>query len=79
MYTSGTTGRPKGAVLTHGNLLWNTFNPLVDVDLAHDEVTLVIAPLFHIAALNHDLTCRPCSRAAGPSCRSPSTRPPPST
>ncbi len=51
MYTSGTTGRPKGAMLTHGNLTWNTTNVLVDLDLRHDEVALVVAPLFHIAAL----------------------------
>ncbi|NUT51218.1 MAG: long-chain fatty acid--CoA ligase [Saccharothrix sp.] len=57
MYTSGTTGRPKGAVLTHGNLTWNTVNVLVDVDLAGDEVTLVVAPLFHTAGLN--MTCLP--------------------
>ncbi|MEU4742815.1 long-chain fatty acid--CoA ligase [Actinosynnema sp. NPDC023658] len=57
MYTSGTTGRPKGAVLTHGNLTWNTVNVLVDVDLASDEVTLVVAPLFHTAGLN--MTCLP--------------------
>lgn len=55
MYTSGTTGRPKGAMLTHANLTWNTFNLLVDVPLAHDEVTLVSAPLFHIAALAQTL------------------------
>ena len=52
MYTSGTTGRPKGAVLTHGNLTWNTYNLLVDVDLTGHEVTLVSAPLFHTAALS---------------------------
>lgn len=55
MYTSGTTGRPKGAMLTHGNLTWNTFNLLVDVPFGHDEVTLVSAPLFHIAALAQTL------------------------
>lgn len=55
MYTSGTTGRPKGAMLTHANLTWNTFNLLVDVPLAHDEVALVSAPLFHIAALAQTL------------------------
>ncbi len=55
LYTSGTTGRPKGAVLTHANLLWNAVNLMVDVDLAGDEVTLVGAPLFHVAALNQTL------------------------
>jgi len=52
MYTSGTTGRPKGAALTHANITWNSFNRLIDVDLAGDEVTLVNAPMFHVAALN---------------------------
>ncbi|SDL22128.1 fatty-acyl-CoA synthase [Glycomyces sambucus] len=57
MYTSGTTGRPKGALLTHGNLTWNAFNVLVDIDLASDETTLCTAPLFHTAGLN--MTCLP--------------------
>lgn len=52
MYTSGTTGRPKGATLTHGNVTWNAVNVLVDADLRDDEVTLVTAPMFHTAALN---------------------------
>ena len=51
VYTSGTTGRPKGATLSHGNLTWNCVNVLVDTDLASDEVALVCAPLFHVAAL----------------------------
>ncbi|TYB61776.1 long-chain fatty acid--CoA ligase [Nonomuraea sp. PA05] len=55
LYTSGTTGRPKGAVLTHGNLVWNSYNMLVGADLRSDEVTLVSAPLFHVAALNQTL------------------------
>ena len=57
MYTSGTTGRAKGALLTHGNLTWNALNVLVDIDLAHDETTLCAAPLFHTAGLN--MTCLP--------------------
>lgn len=57
MYTSGTTGRPKGAVLSHANITWNSLNVLVDTDLASDEITLVTAPLFHTAALN--MTCLP--------------------
>jgi fatty-acyl-CoA synthase len=51
-YTSGTSGRPKGVMLTHGNIIWNVYNLLVDVDLGSDEVALVTAPLFHTAALN---------------------------
>jgi len=52
MYTSGTTGRPKGAMLTHGNFTWNIANVMIDLDFRHDEVALIVAPLFHIAALS---------------------------
>ncbi|MEU9060898.1 long-chain fatty acid--CoA ligase [Streptomyces sp. NPDC048430] len=52
MYTSGTTGRPKGAMLTHANLTWNAINVLLDHDLISDETALVSAPLFHTAGLN---------------------------
>ncbi|MBO0908334.1 acyl-CoA synthetase [Arthrobacter sunyaminii] len=52
MYTSGTTGRPKGALLTHGNLFFNDINVLIDSDIRPDEVCLAAAPLFHIAGLN---------------------------
>ncbi|MET0495938.1 MAG: long-chain fatty acid--CoA ligase [Actinoplanes sp.] len=55
LYTSGTTGRPKGATLTHANVVWNCFNLLVGVDVAADEMTLIGAPLFHVAALNQCL------------------------
>jgi fatty-acyl-CoA synthase len=54
-YTSGTSGRPKGVMLSHGNIIWNVYNLLVDVDLRSDEVALVTAPLFHTAALNQVL------------------------
>lgn len=52
MYTSGTTGRPKGAVLTHGNIFFNDVNVLIEDDVRPDEVCLAAAPLFHIAGLN---------------------------
>ena len=52
MYTSGTTGRPKGAMLTHGNFWWNNTNALHALDIVQDDVTLVAAPIFHIGGLN---------------------------
>ena len=52
MYTSGTTGGPKGAMLTHGNLFWNNVNALLCFDVSQDDVSLVAAPLFHIGGLN---------------------------
>ncbi|MEW1960642.1 long-chain fatty acid--CoA ligase [Kineococcus sp. NPDC059986] len=51
LYTSGTTGRPKGAVLTHGNLTWNTLNQLTHVDVSRRERALCTAPLFHAVGL----------------------------
>jgi fatty-acyl-CoA synthase len=52
MYTSGTTGRPKGAMLTHANLWWSNANKGLAMDFLESDVTLVAAPLFHIGGLN---------------------------
>ena len=52
MYTSGTTGRPKGAMLTHGNFWWNNVNGMHALDCLADDVTLTAAPIFHIGGLN---------------------------
>jgi fatty-acyl-CoA synthase len=51
LYTSGTTGRPKGAVLTHGNLTWNTVNQLAHFPVSSSDVSLCAAPLFHVLGL----------------------------
>jgi fatty-acyl-CoA synthase len=55
MYTSGTTGRPKGAVLTHGNMTWNAVNQSMGMEFTQAERTLGLAPLFHIGGLNGTL------------------------
>ncbi|MBT1001985.1 long-chain fatty acid--CoA ligase [Paenarthrobacter sp. DKR-5] len=52
LYTSGTTGRPKGALLTHGNITWNCINVIVDFDFSSADVALMISPMFHVASLD---------------------------
>jgi acyl-CoA synthetase (AMP-forming)/AMP-acid ligase II len=52
MYTSGTTGRPKGAVLSHLNLLMQTMTHMrTSGTLGAGAVNLVVSPLFHIAGI----------------------------
>jgi len=50
LYTSGTTGRPKGAMLSHGNAAWNLLTQVLEGCCQADERTLVFAPLYHIGA-----------------------------
>ena len=51
MYTSGTTGRPKGAMLTHGNMIANTLTALRERDYTATDTYLHVAPLYHCADL----------------------------
>ncbi|TCS36985.1 fatty-acyl-CoA synthase [Paucimonas lemoignei] len=51
MYTSGTTGHPKGAMLTHHNFWSQNLNVLLTKDLTSDDVTLGFVPLFHVGGM----------------------------
>lgn len=58
MYTSGTTGRPKGVLLSHENIIWNSLNMLQVRRDRPQDVALIVGPLFHAAALNSHYTSR---------------------
>lgn len=51
-YTGGTTGTPKGAILTHRSIAANAVNTVASWNLTHDDVTILNAPLFHTGGLN---------------------------
>jgi long-chain acyl-CoA synthetase len=51
-YTGGTTGQSKGVMLSHRNLIANTFHYLATVPQGKDDLMLVMAPLFHAAGSN---------------------------
>jgi len=51
-YTSGTTGVPKGAMITHGNLLFNIKNTIISHSFRHEDVHLLVVALFHCTGLN---------------------------
>jgi fatty-acyl-CoA synthase len=52
VYTSGTTGRPKGAVLRQEALLWNGVMSQHMHDLTSDDHVLTVLPFFHVGGLN---------------------------
>ncbi|MBI5442906.1 MAG: AMP-binding protein [Deltaproteobacteria bacterium] len=51
MYTSGTTGHPKGAVLSHRKTFFNCLNADIFFNLQSDDVMLIVLPLFHSGGL----------------------------
>jgi malonyl-CoA/methylmalonyl-CoA synthetase len=57
VYTSGTTGASKGAVLTHGNFVANARNLMASWRIAKSDRFLLALPLFHVHALGNGLHC----------------------
>ena len=53
VYTSGTTGTPKGAVLAQSALLWNGCNSIHAHDLRQSDHVLTALPMFHVGGLNN--------------------------
>lgn len=51
LHTSGTTSRPKGVPLTHGNLMASLLNIKATYKLTPDDVSLIVMPLFHVHGL----------------------------
>ncbi|MEP6752693.1 MAG: AMP-binding protein [Candidatus Dormiibacterota bacterium] len=51
LYTGGTTGAAKGVLLSHRNVMANAVDEIVDTDMEPDDITLLIAPMYHSASL----------------------------
>ncbi len=56
LYTAGTTGRPKGAVLTHKNFMINALNWVMEYHTKFEDKWLCVPPLYHSAALGYSIT-----------------------
>jgi len=56
LYTSGTTGYPKGAILPHRHILWNCINTIISWGLTEHDISPVYTPLFHAGGLFAFLT-----------------------
>jgi fatty-acyl-CoA synthase len=52
IYTGGTTGKPKGAVLSHRAIIWNSISTIASWNLTEEDRTITYLPLFHTGGLN---------------------------
>lgn len=55
MYTSGTTGKPKGAMICHRNLVCNAMSAAHIMEIGPDTKQIILTPLFHASALHSQL------------------------
>ncbi|MCB9006054.1 MAG: long-chain fatty acid--CoA ligase [Ardenticatenaceae bacterium] len=51
LYTSGTTGKPKGAMIPHRQIVWNAINTVISWGLTQDDISPVFTPMFHSGGL----------------------------
>ena len=51
LYTSGTTGKPKGAMIPHRQILWNAINTVVSWGLTENDISPIFTPMFHSGGL----------------------------
>ncbi len=56
LYTSGTTGKPKGVMLPHRMILWNASNTVMSWQLRDTDISPIFTPMYHAGGLNVFLT-----------------------
>jgi fatty-acyl-CoA synthase len=56
LYTSGTTGKPKGVMLPHRMIVWNAYNTVMSWQLRDTDISPIFTPMYHAGGLNVFLT-----------------------